>query len=237
LDEVFTHLSKKDLFRLSWGGKNSKGDAWLKMEKEFERRLESMRKEALKTGWLKPQAVYGYFPAQSEGNDLIIYHPSNLETMPKEWLRFSFPRQKDDKNLCLADYFASVTSKRIDVIGLQVVTVGSEATTRFDENLAKDNYSEAYFIHGLAVQMAEATAEYLHQFIRQELGIGLEQGKRYSWGYPAVPDLAEHAKVFQLLPAEKELGLHLTSAWQIVPEQSTAAMIVHHPQAKYFNVL
>jgi len=237
LDEVFTHLSKKDLFRLSWGGKNSKEDAWLKMEKEFERRLESMRKEALKTGWLKPQAVYGYFPAQSEGNDLIIYHPSSLEALPKEWLRFSFPRQKDDENLCLADYFASVTSKRIDVIGLQVVTVGSEATSRFDENLAKDNYSEAYFIHGLAVQMAEATAEYLHQFIRQELGIGLEQGKRYSWGYPAVPDLAEHAKVFQLLPAEKELSLQLTSAWQIVPEQSTAAMIVHHPQAKYFNVL
>ena len=236
LDEVFTYLSKKDLFRLSWGGKNTKGEDWLKMEKEFEQRLETMRKEALKTGWLKPQAVYGYFPVQSEGNDLIIYQPSSVETSPKEWLRFSFPRQKKDENLCLADYFASVASKRMDVVALQVVTVGPEATQRFDENLAKDNYSEAYFTHGLAVQMAEATAEYLHQFIRQELGIPKGQGKRYSWGYPAIPDLAEHEKVFQLLPAEKELSLRLTSAWQIVPEQSTAALIVHHPEAKYFNV-
>jgi 5-methyltetrahydrofolate--homocysteine methyltransferase len=237
LDEVFAQLSVKELFRLSWGGKNAKGDAWLKMEEEFERRLETMHREALKTGWLKPQAVYGYFPVQSDGNDLIIYQPSCLPASLKEWLRFSFPRQKGEENLCLADYFTSVASNQIDVIALQVVTVGSEATTRLDENLAKDNYSEAYFTHGLAVQMAEATAEYLHQFIRNELGIGLKRGKRYSWGYPAVPNLAEHAKVFELLPAEKELGLHLTSAWQIVPEQSTAAMIVHHPEAKYFNVL
>ena len=99
-----------------------------------------------------------------------------------------------------------------------------------------NDYSEAYFTHGLAVQTAEATAEYLHRHIRRELGLAIEQGKRYSWGYPAIPDLADHAKVFQLLPAESELGMKLTSAFQLVPEQSTAAIIVHHPQAKYFNI-
>jgi 5-methyltetrahydrofolate--homocysteine methyltransferase len=237
LDEVFAFLSKKDLFRLSWGAKNSTGKEWQKLENEFEQRLEKMRKEVLKTRWLKPQFVYGYFPAQSDGNNLILYQSSNLEKTPKEWLRFSFPRQKEGEYLCLADYFSSVNSHRMDVVALQVVTVGEEATKRFDENMEKDNLSEAYFIHGLAVQMAEATAEYLHGCIRHELRIPVNQGKRYSWGYPAMPNLADHSKVFQLLPVEKELGVHLTSAWQLVPEQSTAALIVHHPEAKYFRVL
>ena len=122
------------------------------------------------------------------------------------------------------------------MVALQVVTVGGEATTRFDRLQAAGNYAEAYFLHGLAVQTAEATAEYLHRHILRELGLPENQGKRYSWGYPAIPELEDHRKVFDLLPAKQELGMSLTSAFQLVPEQSTAAIIVHHPQARYFSV-
>ncbi len=115
-----------------------------------------------------------------------------------------------------------------------MVTVGQAATERFDRLQADSNYSEGYFTHGLAVQTAEATAEYLHLHIRRELGLAQDQGKRYSWGYPAIPDLEDHRKVFDLLPAESELGMSLTEACQLVPEQSTAAIIIHHPDARYF---
>jgi len=117
-----------------------------------------------------------------------------------------------------------------------VVTVGQAATERFDRLQEAGDYSEAYFTHGLAVQTAEATAEYLHRHLRRELDLPEGQGKRYSWGYPAIPDLDDHQKVFDLLPAEGELGMSLTSAFQLVPEQSTAAIILHHPAAKYYSV-
>ena len=137
--------------------------------------------------------------------------------------------------MCLSDYFLPVGSPRFDILPLQVVTVGKNATERFEELDKQGQYSEGYFLHGLAVQMAEASAEYVHLKIRDELGLGADQGFRYSWGYPALPWLKEHRKVFDLLPAEKDLGMSLTSAWQLVPEQSTAAMVVHHPLAKPFD--
>ena len=149
--------------------------------------------------------------------------------------RFTFPRQPAGERLCLADYFAPVESGQMDMVALQVVTVGQEATERFDRLQAAGDYSEAYYLHGLAVQTAEATAEYLHRHIRRELGLPEGQGKRYSWGYPAIPDLDDHRLVFDLLPAESELGMSLTAACQLVPEQSTAAIILHHPQAKYYT--
>ncbi len=237
LDEVFQYLSKNELFRLSWGAKNTHGAAWVKLEAEFEQRLDTMRRIALREKWLKPQAVYGYWPVQSDGNDLIIYEPGSVQSgTPSEQTRMTFPRQISAEGLCLADYFAPVSSDKMDVVAFQVVTVGQEASRRAEKLQAAGDYSEAYFTHGLGVQMAEATAEYLHRHIRRELGLGEEQGKRYSWGYPAIPDLADHEKVFALLPAESELGMGLTSAYQLTPEQSTAAIIVHHPSARYFNV-
>jgi 5-methyltetrahydrofolate--homocysteine methyltransferase len=236
LEIVFDHLFKNELFRLSWGAKNARGEEWEKLQAEFEERLTKMKKEALKTGWLVPQGVYGYWPAQSEGNDLILYEPDTLtKKRPKELTRFTFPRQSAGENLSLADYFASVDSELMDVVALQVVTVGQKATERFDKLEGDGDYSEAYYVHGLAVQTAEAAAEYLHRHIRRQLGLSEGQGKRYSWGYPAIPELDDHRKVFDLLPAEKELGMSLTSAFQLVPEQSTAAIIVHHPKAKYFS--
>jgi 5-methyltetrahydrofolate--homocysteine methyltransferase len=124
----------------------------------------------------------------------------------------------------------------MDVVALQVVTVGQAASERFERLQSANDYTEAYFTHGLGVQTAEATADYLHNHIRRELGLEAEQGKRYSWGYPAIPDLDDHKKVFRLLPAASELGMDLTPAYQLVPEQSTAAIIVHHPQARYYNI-
>ena len=237
LDAVFQHLAKNELFRLSWGAKNTHGAAWTKLEAEFEQRLVDMRREALREGWLKPQAVYGYWPVQSDGNDLIIYEPGSVQMgTPSEQMRMTFPRQNQPDGLSLADYFASVSSGQMDVVAFQVVTVGQEASRRVERLQSAGDYSEAYFTHGLGVQTAEATAEYLHQHIRRELGLDEEQGKRYSWGYPAIPELADHEKVFALLPAESELGMKLTSAFQLVPEQSTAAIIAHHPAARYFNI-
>jgi 5-methyltetrahydrofolate--homocysteine methyltransferase len=239
LEIVFQHLAKNELFRLSWGAKNAHGEEWERLQVEFEKRLERMTRQARREGWLKPQAVYGYWPCQADGDSLVLYDydqdlaKPNLDAFEA---RFTFPRQPTGDRLCLADYFASVESGQMDVVGLQVVTVGQEATERFDRMQAAGDYSEAYYLHGLAVQTAEATAEYLHRHIRRELGLPEGQGKRYSWGYPAIPDLDDHRVVFDLLPAESELGMSLTAACQLVPEQSTAAIILHHPQARYFSL-
>ena len=233
LEMIFKHLNINELYRLSWGAKNTHGKEWEKLKKEFDARLQKMTKEALKDGWLKPQAVYGYFPCQADGDALVIYDPVSLITLT----RLTCPRQPYDDHLALSDYYTSVESGQMDVVALQVVTVGLEATEKFEKMQAANDYTEAYFAHGLAVQTAEATANYLHNHIRRELGLGEEQGKRYSWGYPAIPELEDHFKVFKLLPAvESELGMRLSTSGQLIPEQSTAAIIVHHAQAKYYSV-
>ncbi|HNQ94477.1 MAG TPA: methionine synthase [Anaerolineales bacterium] len=234
LELVFTHLNINELYRLSWGAKSTHGAEWDKLKAEFDARLDKMKREAMREKWLNPQGVYGLFPCQAEGEDLIIYNPENFD---QELTRFSFPRQPHDDRLCLADYYASVGSGQMDVVAFQVVTVGQQASDRFEKFQSANDYTEAYFTHGLGVQTAEATANYLHEHIRHEMGITENQGKRYSWGYPAIPELEDHFKVFKLLPAvESELGLSLSVSGQLIPEQSTAAIIVHHPQAKYYSV-
>ena len=236
LQTVATHLDLKSLYRMNWGGTGLKGEEWEKMQAEFDARRVRMLAQAEKEGWYKPQAVYGYWPAASEGNDLIVFDPASLGKDLRELTRFTFPRQPAGEKLCLADYFMPLSSGVMDMVALQVVTVGKQATERFEALDAAAEYSEGFFFHGLAVQLAEATADYLHKQIRRELNMQPEQGLRYSWGYPSIPELQDHAKVFELLPAEEELGMSLTSAYQLVPEQSTAAIILHHPDAQYFNV-
>ncbi len=238
LDSVFPYIHKPELYRLSWGAKNTQGDEWKRLESDFEMRLDRMKKAALAENSLVPQAVYGFFPAQSNGDDLIIYDPAAFEVSEQleEIARFAFPRQPFGDHLCLADYFASADSGKVDVCPLQIVTVGQHATETFDALQARNEYTEAYFFHGLAVQTAEATATYMNRHINRELGIPVERGKRYSWGYPACPDLDDHQTVFRLLPAQQKLGMTLTPAFQLVPEQSTAAIVVHHPSAKYYSV-
>lgn len=237
LEMVLKHLNINELYRLSWGAKNTHGKEWEKLKAEFDARLAAMTKAALKEGWLKPQAVYGYFPCQADGEELIIYDPHSPADNYQELTRLTCPRQPYDDHLALSDYFAAKESGTMDVAAFQVVTVGLEATERFEKMQAANDYTEAYFLHGLAVQTAEATANYLHEHIRRELGLGEDQGKRYSWGYPAIPDLEDHFKVFNLLPAvESELGMSLAASGQLIPEQSTAAIIVHHAKAKYYSV-
>jgi 5-methyltetrahydrofolate--homocysteine methyltransferase len=234
---VGEHLAINELYRLSWGAKNTHGEAWDQLKTEFDARLIRMRKDAEKEGWLTPQGVYGYWPCQSDGDSLLLYDPESDGADQREVIeKFDFPRQTGGEGLCLADYFAPRDSGKIDVVALQVVTVGHGATARFEALETAGEYTESYYLHGLAVQMAEAAADYLHAHIRRELGLGNARGKRYSWGYPAIPELEDHRKVFDLLPAESALGMRLTSAYQLVPEQSTAAIILHHPDAKYFNV-
>ncbi|NIM92921.1 MAG: methionine synthase [Anaerolineales bacterium] len=237
LDSVFHLIDRKELFRLSWGAKNTHGNAWEQLQEEFEERLERMKKEALHEGWLKAQGVYGFWPALSDGNDLVIYDPRVIETGRRdELMRFEFPRQASGERLCLADYFAHVDSDLFDVVAFQVVTVGSEASEKVERLQEEGDYAESYFEHGLAVQTAEAAAEFLHRHIRRELSLGEDQGKRYSWGYPSIPQLQDHEKVFSLLPAESALDMSLSPAWQLIPEQSTAAIILHHPESKYFSI-
>jgi 5-methyltetrahydrofolate--homocysteine methyltransferase len=237
LEMVFQHLHKPELYRLSWGAKNIRGPEWIELQQTFDDRLERMQKDAINSGWIKPQGVYGYWPAQSEGNDLIIFDPqAALNGSRIEISRFTFPRQPSKDNLCLADYFLPTDAQVLDLVAFQIVTVGEGASNKVAEFQNSDNYSEAYYAHGLGVQTAEATAEYLHRHITRELGLPVSQGKRYSWGYPAIPELKDHEKVFTLLAVEERLGMQLSSAYQLIPEQSTAAIIIHHPEAKYFSV-
>jgi 5-methyltetrahydrofolate--homocysteine methyltransferase len=239
LDEIFELLDLDELFRLQWGGRGSGEQYQTAVRDEFKPTLARLTAEAKRDGWIAPQAVYGYFPVQSDANDLIVYDPAAYQSdgaSLREIARFHFPRMQGRERLCLADYFRSTQSSDVDVVALQVVTVGDAATQRFEQLQAAGEYTEAFYSHGLSVESAEAVAEWMHRRIRRELGLPGAQGKRYSWGYGACPDLDDHAAVFKLLPAEEALGMTLTTAFQLIPEQSTAALIVHHPDAKYYAV-
>jgi 5-methyltetrahydrofolate--homocysteine methyltransferase len=248
IDEIFDLLDLDELYRLQWGARGS-GEQYKKtVKEEFEPTLERLKQDAKENGWIKPEAVYGYFPAQSVGNDVIVYDPAAYASdggSLREIARFNFPRMVGRERLCLADYIRSAESGDVDVLPLQVVTVGQDATLHFEKLQGANEYTEAFYSHGLSVESAEAVAEWLHRRIKNELGIeGAHKfegekttgGKRYSWGYGACPDLDDHAVVFKLLPAKEALGMDFTESFQLLPEQSTAAVIIHHPEAKYYAV-
>ncbi len=232
--QLWSCFDLRSLYRLSWGAANTKGDAFAALVRDdFEPRLHRYEREAMEERLLEPRFVYGYFPAAGEGNDVIVYDPDNPA---REIARFTFARQAGGEHLSLADYVREPQNGRgVDVVALQVVTVGTRAAERTEELHRAGEYSESYFLHGFSVQSAEALAEYAHRRIRHELGLEEERGKRYSWGYGACPDLSQHATAFKLLDATNAIGVTLTEAFQIVPEQSTAAIVLHHPRATYFN--
>ena len=234
LAELFPLFDLNTLYRLHWGAKNAKGERWEQLlREEFEPRLERYKQEALTSGWLRPQAAYGFFPAVSDGDDVVLFDPDDHD---REIGRFDFPRQPHGDRLGLADYFSSGEGGKKDVVALQVITVGDELLEKSSEMMTSGDYSEGYYLHGFGVRLAEAGAEYVHRLIRAELGIPDDCGLRYSWGYGACPDHRQHRLVFKLLPARERLSMDLTEAGALVPELATAALVVHHPEATYFSV-
>ncbi len=235
LDDVFPYLDRHVLFKLHWGGRGVKGEAWRQLvegngeEEGFAPRLERMWREQ---DYLHPRARLGYFPCNADGNELVVFDPADPE---RELERLVFPRQPKHDRICLADFYRPLGSGERDVVALQGVTVGPEVTELIEKLEREGEFAEQLYVHGLGVQAAEGLAEWLHSEIRSELGIPLDQGRRYSWGYPACPDQSEHEKVWRLLGLE-EIGMTLSGGYAVLPEQSTVAIVAHHPQAVYFGM-
>ena len=233
LDEVYQHLDTHVLFKLHWGGKGVKGEAWQTLLRDdFRPRLERMWREQ---DYLHPRALLGFFPCYSLGNDIVVLDPEDRTT---ELTRFVCPRQPKGDRICLADFFRPAIDGKappeLDVIAVQAVTVGSEVTELMAKLEAEGEFAEQLFVHGLGVQTAEGLAEWLHYEARRMLDIPAAQGRRYSWGYPAVPEQSEHLKVEKLLGLES-IGMKITDGYAPEPEQSTLALVAHHPQAIYFG--
>jgi 5-methyltetrahydrofolate--homocysteine methyltransferase len=244
---LISYLNEMTLFQFQWGFRKAG-----RKRQEFQRWAEAELKPILGRVLalaeahevLVPQAVYGYWRAAAEANDLVLFE----EDGTTEAARFHLPRQADGDGLCIADYVRDVTSNERDVVGLQVVTMGARASTVAREMFAGDRYQDYLYLHGLSVEMAEAMAEYVHKRIRAELGFAAEEsrdkegllkqgyrGSRYSFGYPACPNLADQRQLLKLLGAER-IGVGLTEEDQLDPEQSTSALVILHPKAKYFSV-
>jgi 5-methyltetrahydrofolate--homocysteine methyltransferase len=239
-------LDERALFVGQWGLKGNRGEYENMVEAEGRPRLRSLLNEVQSSGWLNAAVVYGYFPCYSEGNDLVILHHEGPEK-GKERTRFTFPRQTRDRRLCISDFFASKDSGKTDVVAFHVVTMGSTVSEAAAKLFAANNYRKYLELHGLSVQLTESLAEHWHARIREELSVKSDdsadlqgildqgyRGSRYSFGYPACPDLEQQVQLCQLLEPGR-IGVELSEEFQLHPEQSTSAIIVHHPEAKYFN--
>jgi 5-methyltetrahydrofolate--homocysteine methyltransferase len=240
-------LNERMLYQFQWGYRKDgrtleQYKAWA--HKELRPVLQRILDVAIQQDILVPQACYGYWKAAAEANDVIVFDESG----EKEVARFTFPRQSKEGGLCIADFFRDVSTGARDVIGLQVVTMGRSASEVAREWFADNRYQDYLYLHGLSVEMAEAMAEYVHKRIRGELGFAAEdareidamlnqnyRGSRYSFGYPACPNLADQKQLLELLGAER-IGVGLSEEDMLDPEQSTSAIVVLHPQAKYFSV-
>jgi len=248
LDQIYPFINPVALFRTQWQfkkGKLSDAEYDAKLEDTVYPIFERLKKQCKDEQLLRPAVVYGYFPCNSSGNDLIVYDPKDHD---REIERFVFPRQGSRARLCISDFFRDVATGERDVLAMSCVTMGTRVSEAARALYEANNYTEYLYLHGLGVEAAEGLAEMWHKRIRQELGIAGEdsptvkglftqkyQGSRYSFGYPACPDMSDQEILFRLLEPER-IGCVLTENWQIDPEQSTSAIVVHHPEAKYFNV-
>ena len=219
LNEIWSHLNKKSLFKLSWG---IKGSSKTDTIDDPEKLLAEWKTRVIDENLFEPKVVYGYFKCHNRNNKLVVENPDGQEVI------FDFPRSSKSKHLCLTDYFGES-----DIVAFQSVTVGTKTAELIEKWDKEDKYTDAYYLHGLAVETAEAMAEWINQKIKDELGIKDRGGLRYSWGYPSCPDTSQHHLVWKLIHGEKS-GMELTESGQIVPEQSTAAIVIHHPEAEYF---
>ena len=265
---IFPFVNTNALFLGQWGlkkGKLSDEQYQRLLDETAKPTFERLQRQALDEGFIEPKVVYGYFPVQSAGDELIVYHTDEFDcarcacgvrhdnqikphATPRERLRIRLPRQQGRRNLCITDFFRSVDSGQYDVLGVQLVTVGDKATELANALRERNEYQEYLYLHGFGVECAEGLAEFWHKRMRQELGFGSEddpsiarlfqqkyRGSRYSFGYPACPNLEDREFVMDLLKPQ-EIGVTLSENYMLVPEQSTDALVVHHPQAKYFDV-
>ena len=239
-------LDERALFVGQWGLKGQRGLYEEMVELEGRPQLRQLLNDVQTNGWLNAAVVYGYFPCYSEGNDLVVLHHEGPEK-GLERVRFTFPRQTRDRRLCLSDFFRPKSSGEIDTVAFHVVTMGSSVSEATAKLFAADEYRKYLELHGLSVQLTEALAEHWHARIRNEMGFQSEdasdissildqgyRGSRYSFGYPACPDVEQQLQLCELLDPSR-IGVELSEEFQLHPEQSTSAIIVHHPEAKYFN--
>jgi len=235
LADLFDLFDLNTLYRLHWGAKNAKGEEYERLvREEYEPRLRRMKTEAMTGGWLTPGAVYGYFPVAADEESIVVY---DAQDPTQEIGRFDTPRQLERDNLCLADYFIPGGNGERDIAALQIVTVGDALLERSQRMMKEGDYTEGYYLHGFGVRLAEAAAEWVNRHIVQELGLEQGRGLRYSWGYPAIPDHMQHHTVAALMPSMiSDLGVRVTEFGALDPELTTAAIVVHHPEAKYFSV-
>lgn len=247
LDHVYGFINTIALFRGQWQfrkGNLSEQDYRAQVFDDVRPIFERLKHQCREERLLTPRVVYGYWPCNSEGDDLVVF---DAQDQDREIERFRFPRQKSRERLCISDFFLPLSAGRRDVVGLQCVTMGRDVSVRARKLFESNQYAEYLYLHGMGVECAEALAEMWHKRIRQELGIAGDdsprlkdlftqkyRGSRYSFGYPACPDMSDQDKLFRLLKPGR-IGCELTENWQIDPEQSTSAIVVHHPQAKYFN--
>ena len=254
-EEIFWHLDLQALIAGQWQFRKPKEQSKEEYQAFLNEKvypiLHGWKQKIVEENLLHPQVIYGYFPCQAEGNTLYVYDPKNVETLhatsSQEIARFEFPRQRSLRRLCIADFFAPKESGIIDVFPMQAVTVGEIATEYGQKLFAANQYTDYLYFHGLAVQVAEAVAEWTHARIRRELGFTAEEpdnirdilaqryrGSRYSFGYPACPNIQDQYKQLELLGADR-INLHMDESEQLYPEQSTTAIIAYHPVAKYFS--
>ncbi len=243
LDDIAAYVNQTALFRNQWGYRPEAGEDDAAFKARVSAVLRDQLASAKEQDLLVPQVAWGHFAANAEGNDLVVYKD---ESRSAEWMRFTFPRQRKEPWLCIADFFRPADSGEGDVASLMLVTMGSRVSEETSRLFAENEYRRYLFLHGLGVEMAEALAEYWHRRIREELGFADQDGPtlaglfrqqyrggRYSWGYPACPDLEDNAKVVELLGAVR-FGVEVSEGFQLHPEQTTDAIVCHHPQAKYF---
>jgi 5-methyltetrahydrofolate--homocysteine methyltransferase len=267
LRELFLYINETALFKNQWQLKTASQSDYVRLvEEKFRPIKKKLEEEVITSGLLQPAVVWGYFPAQADGNDVIVYDPCGAgagstssgqalarepggDPAARELLRFTFPRQREGRRLAISDFFAPKSSGKMDVIGLSLVTVGPRASVETQRLFEGGEYTKYLYLHGLSVETAEALAELHHKKMREELGIAGEdaaeirdlfhqkyRGSRYSFGYPACPNLEDQTKLFALLKPEENVGVKLTTGFLLEPEQSTSAILVHHPAAKYFVV-
>jgi 5-methyltetrahydrofolate--homocysteine methyltransferase len=234
LQSVWAYLDHNTLYRHHWGGHRAKGEEYDRIIREvFEPELASLTEDALRNGWLEPLIVSGYFPCNAAGDQIVVFDPVDHD---REVTRLDFPRQRDGERLCLSDYFRPIESNQRDVVVLQAVSAGPRAGAMVEALQQSGEYSRMLYVNGLASGTAEALADYAHNLARTELGLPATRGLRFSWGYAACPDLEEQRKVLPLLHAEDSIGLTLSLSNNLDPEHSTAAIVLHHPETKYFSV-